>query len=261
MTGVQTCALPISEFSQTKQELLSLAKSGEITEPVLESNKEYQTLLSQTGLSATEAKSNILDLLTPMQRLNASSQGLYSLSKAYQEFTENGYVSANTLESMPDAFKHLKGYDFNVFESIVGDGASAKEEIQKTFNDIIAYYISAQETMKGVTEENKNLYITQLKEMGITNAKEAVNECLRRRENIQKTLNDYMAYIDEKGKADISYLNTLFGGNDNLVNALSTVYSTDYDNWINLLSKKTDAYNQFITAISQSQEKSLSSAL
>lgn len=250
-----------SDFANAKEELLDLAKSGELMAETIESTEDYKTLLKQTGLSAEEAKSKILDTLTTWEQLDGASQGLGKLSKAYEEFKENGYVTANTLESLPDVFKQLDGYDFSLFEDIVGDATSTKKEIQSAFDDILSYYISSQKTLKGITEENKQIYITQLEQMGVENAKEAVNEYLVNQETVKNILDDYEKYIDAKGEADLDYLTNLAGNNTELVNALTSTYSTDYNNWVDLLNQKAVAYNKFIAAIKNSQDATLSSAV
>ncbi|MCI8371074.1 MAG: hypothetical protein HFI75_01485 [Lachnospiraceae bacterium] len=247
------------EFKAAQESLLQLAKSGSITTDVLESTDSYITLLKRAGTSADDAKSRILEMLTPIQKLNAAGQNVSSLSKAMEEFQTNGYVSAATLESLPEIFKHLNGYDFNLFESIAGDSGRTKEEIQQAFNDILSCYLTDQETLKGITEENKQFYISQLEEMGIANAQTSVNEYLANQNALQNMLDTYEEYIRLKGDADINYLQTLSGGNSQLVNALTSTYSTDYNNWVELISKKAAAYNKFVTAIAKSKDKTLSS--
>lgn len=168
-----------ASFSDTANDLLDLAKAGEFTPSVLESTEEYKKLLDETGLSAEEAADRILNLLSGQEKLAAASKGLDSLQSAYTEFKELGFVTAATLESLPDMFKELEGFD--IFSKIVGDPTQGEEKIQQAFNDIINNYIIAQDTLFGLvnaSESEIQSYIANLKEMGITNADELVSSLL-----------------------------------------------------------------------------------
>lgn len=165
-----------SAFSDTAQKLLDLAKYGEITPEVLESTEEYKTLLEKTGDTAEEAADKILNLLSDQEKLAAASKGLDSLKSAYDEFKELGFVTAATLENLPDVFKNLEVFD--IFSKIAGDPTQGKEKIQQAFNDIITHYLISQDTLSGIigaSESGIQSYIANLKEIGVTNAEELVS--------------------------------------------------------------------------------------
>lgn len=165
-----------ADFSDAAQKLLDLAKAGEITPEVLESTEEYRTLLEKTGDSAQEAASKILDLLSDQEKLAAASNGIDSIKSAYDEFNELGFVTASTLESLPDVFKNRENFD--IFSRIAGDPTQGKEKIRQAFNDIITEYLISQDTLSGIigaSESGIQSYIANLKEMGITNAEELVS--------------------------------------------------------------------------------------
>ncbi len=165
-----------ADFSDAAQKLLDLAKAGEITPKVLESTEEYRTLLKKTGDSAQEAAGKILDLLSDQEKLAAASNGIDSIKSAYDEFNELGFVTASTLESLPDVFKNRESFD--IFSQIAGDPTQGKEKIRQAFNDIITEYLISQDTLSGIigaSESGIQSYIANLKEMGITNAEELVN--------------------------------------------------------------------------------------
>ncbi len=165
-----------ADFSDAAQKLLDLAKAGEITQEVLESTEEYRTLLEKTGDSAQEAASKILDLLSDQEKLAAASNGIDSIKSAYDEFDELGFVTASTLESLPDVFKNRENFD--IFSRIASDPTQGKEKIRQAFNDIITEYLISQDTLSGIigaSESGIQSYIANLKEMGITNAEELVN--------------------------------------------------------------------------------------
>lgn len=247
-------AFNADEFSDTKNKLLELAKSGEITSSVLESTDEYKTLLTQTGLSAEAAKSKILEMLTVDEKLNAASQGIGKLATAYDEFKDKGFVTISTLQSLPDSFKELKGYD--AFKDIVGNAKSSSKEIQKAFDEIVTAYIADQQTLSGLTSENKDFYITQLKEMGVANASECVTEYMNNQQKLLQMEQDFINYCNKKGEVSSEWLKNEASKSGTLANSLATTYGSDYDNWCNLLTQKAQAYNAFMSAIAAASKSS-----
>lgn len=237
-----------------QQKLLDLAKSGEITASTLESTDEYASLLTQTGLSAESAKNQILDMLSVQEKLSGAGNGLDKLKTSYREFKELGFVTVQSLESLPDAFKELEGYD--LFTEIAGDPTQGKEKIQQAFNDIVTQYIISQDTMSGLVdalEAQIQSYIANLKEMGIVNAEEVVNTAVKVLNEENKLINDaekeYINYLDAKEGYDEEYLKSAVSKNSQLAEALGETYKSDYDNWCDLLSKKAQAYNRFVDAL------------
>ncbi len=237
-----------------QQKLLDLAKSGEITASTLESTDEYASLLTQTGLSAESAKNQILDMLSVQEKLSGAGNGLDKLKTSYGEFKELGFVTAQSLESLPDAFKELEGYD--LFTEIAGDPTQGKEKIQQAFNDIVTEYITSQDTMSGLVDASEaqiQSYIANLKEMGIVNAEEVVNTAVKVLNEENKLINDaekeYINYLDAKEGYDGEYLKSAVSKNSQLAEALGETYKSDYDNWCDLLSKKAQAYNRFVDAL------------
>lgn len=258
-----TSALNSSEYKDVKEKLLDLAKSGEITSETLSSTQEYNTLLEKVGISAESAKDQILDMLSAQERLAGAAQGLDKLKSAYAEFKNKdiGFVTAETLESLPDVFKNLP--DFDLFSKIVGNPESGKEKIQQAFNDIVKSYLSDQETLQGLVNADSatiQTYIANLKQMGIANAEEVVrtaNEALNSdNEMINAAEKEYNKYLKGKLKGGEKFLESAASNNSKLKNALGSTYKSDYDNWCDLLSKKADAYNEFVKAIGGSYDDS-----
>lgn len=258
-----TDALNSSEYADIKEKLLDLAKSGEITSETLSSTEEYNALLEKVGISAESAKDQILDMLSAQERLAGAAQGLEKLKSAYEEFKNKdiGFVTAETLESLPDVFKNLP--DFDLFSKIVGNPESGKEKIQQAFNNIVKSYLSDQETLQGLVNADSatiQTYIANLKQMGITNAEEVVrtaNEALNSdNKMIDAAEKEYNKYLKGKLKGGEKFLESTASNNSKLKNALGSTYKSDYDNWCDLLSKKADAYNEFVKAIGGSYDDS-----
>lgn len=255
-----------SDYSDVKEKLLDLAKSGEITSEVLNSIEDYQKLLTETGLSAEEAKNKILDMLSVQEKLSAVDSGLDSLKSAYEEFKDKdiGFVTARTLDGLPDSFKELSGYD--LFSQIAGDPTGDVEKIQKAFNDIVKQYLISQGTFDGLINASSHeiqSYIANLRQMGITNAEEVVNLAKSALSEENRLVNEatkeyydaYSKYLESKDEADLEYVKSAASRSSELSNALGTPYKTDYNNWCNLLQKKAEAYNKFISELGKSYDK------
>ncbi len=250
--------------ANVQEKLLDLAKSGEITPFVLESMGEYAKLLTDTGLSAEAAKKQILDMLSVQEKLVGVANGLDKLKSSYEQFKETGYVTAQSLETLPDAFRELDGYD--LFSEIVGDPTQGTEKIQQAFNDIVREYLISQDTLSGLvnaSESEIQSYIANLKDMGVTNAEEVVNAIIQvpsqENELINAAEEEYMNYLMAKDGYDNEYLNSVISKNSQLAAALGAPYKADYNNWCDLLSQKAQAYNRFMNLLSASQRSSFSS--
>lgn len=249
-----------SDFSEQKEELLELAKAGELTSETLESTEEYNTLLSQTGLSAETAKNKIYDLLTVQEKLAGAHSGLDDLTNSYKEFKDLGFVTAQTLEELPDVFKSLEGYD--LFAKIVGNPESGVEAIQNAFNDIVKEYLIFTQTLNvndlisddfETQQHAINTYIANLKQMGVTNAEEVVNQTVESLKQQQTLLDnaatEYVDYLRGKNDVDLQYIESTASYNSQFINSLGEGYETDYNNWLNLLKDKELAYQRFTKSL------------
>ena len=254
-----------ADFSDAKDKLLELAKSGEISSETIKSTEEYRKLIDDTRLSAETAKNRITEMLSVQEKLSAASQGIEKLKSSYEEFKNIGFVTAQTLESLPDVFKSLPS--FNIFEKIVGNPESGKEKIQQAFNDIVKSYLLEENTLSGLVNASNSevqTYIANLKQMGITNAEEIVKQAQKALNENNRLINAaeleyekaHLNYINGKSKMDADYLTKVASKNSQLASALGSSYKQDYDNWCNLLSQKAEAYNDFVTAVGSAYDKS-----
>ena len=164
------------DFRQSKEELLNLAKAGELSSDTLSSTKKYQTLLEKTGMTAYEASQNIYNLISQSDRLSGFSQNMENLDKAYADFKTNGYNTMDSLSGLKNAFGNLSSY--KSFIKIAGDAKSSTKQIQKAYNTLVDEYLNATGILSILNEQNKGLVQTQLEHLGITNAEEIVANAL-----------------------------------------------------------------------------------
>jgi uncharacterized coiled-coil DUF342 family protein len=252
-------ALNSADLTETKSKLLELAKAGELTPETLKSVKDYKKLMDETGLSVSNVVDGVLSLLDANEKLAAFTKGTSSIKSAYSEYSDKGFVSAETLEGMRSKYSNLKSY--NVFEQLAGDPNSGKKKIQDAFNDLITDYTRTQETLVGVTEKNKGRYIANLKEAGVSNAEQVVNGQIAVNDKYSKLLNDaetkYDSYLNNKGLSTAEFNNKIAGLNAQLVMAMGKGYASDIQNWLDLLKQKAVAYNQFAASINKAGQQNL----
>ena len=256
----------------THDSLQDLARSGQLTAETLQETDGADTFLAQIGIGAEEAAEKILNLLSTQEKLAAFSQGLSGLSSAFEEFQKNKFLSAETLNSLPDAFKNLKSYD--VFSQIAGDPNSGTQKIQNAFDQIVTEYLESQKILDNATSQNKNEIIANLQQAGIGNAKDLVNSYVNSMEEnkplIQGASDEILQYLSNNNQADVNnFIAALQAKNANYTELASALgennaslmakfgnqYGNDLANWISLLQQKQEAYNQFVQEYNNSLEE------
>ncbi len=244
-------------FQEAREKLMMLARSGELTAKSFQEVSGTDSFLTQLDISADEATDKILSMLTSQEKLAGANSVLDKLAEYYGEFQELGYLTAQSLEALPDVFHSLDGFD--VFAEIAGDPSQGADRIQEGFNEITKQYLLSQDTLSGLLDASDSeiqSYIANLEHMNIQNAEEIVNQILTLPENtslLKDAEEEYLNYLANKEGYDTEYLNSVASKNGQLAAALGAPYQADYDNWINLLVKKTDAYNTFVNSINASQ--------
>lgn len=249
-----------ADFADSKQKLLDLAKSGELTSETLSSTEEYKTLLKNTGLDAEKTKDKIYDLLTAQEKLAGASNGINNLSSAYKEFEEKGFVTAQTIEALPDVFKKLESYD--LFTKIIGNPKSGTDKIKQAFNQIVQEYLNYTKVFNSEDLYSDNVeiqqnaietYIANLKSIGITNAEEVVNQTVnsvkQQRTLFNEAEQEYINYLNNKDGVTLEYIESTASKNSQLMQSFGEGYQDDYNNWIELLKKKQEAYQALVAAL------------
>lgn len=165
-----------STFADTKKKLLELAKSGELTPETLESTEDYKKLIDDTGLSAEYCAKRINNLVTAQEKLSNVTKGISSISDLYTQARDEGFVDINDIMSLDNTWKDLKS--FEEFTNIVGSGTYSMSEMQQAFDKLVSGYLNYSDALIKLDETNKDLYIKQLKSVGVSNAQVLVEERL-----------------------------------------------------------------------------------
>ena len=165
-----------STFADTKEKLLELAKSGELTPETLKSTEDYKKLIDDTGLSAEYCAKRINNLVTAQEKLSNVTKGISSISDLYTQARDKGFVDINDIMSLDNTWKDLKS--FEEFTNIVGSGTYSMSEMQQAFDKLVSEYLNYSDALIKLDETNKDLYIKQLKSVGVSNAQALVEERL-----------------------------------------------------------------------------------
>ena len=240
----------------TKEELVSLAKDGTLDEATISNYKNLVKAIEESDLIFDDTSNSIaafleeiaaladkceesleVDLTTdPLSKtrtkLAEAGADLDKLSGSYQEFKELGYVTAQSLESLPDVFQDLEGFD--LFAETAGNPSQGVEQIQEAFNELTAQYLLSKDTLTGLfnaSESEVQSYIANLKQMGIQNAEELVNQVRSLPADIPILNNaeeEYFNYLEHKKGYDADYINSIYSKNSLLLAALGAPYQADY---------------------------------
>lgn len=147
--------------------LTELAESGQLTsEKLLEvdSTGYFENL----GVSAEEAVQKINNLTDAATQLNALSGQISKMSDMLADKKNGTTASASDLAGF-DA--EVRGLDsWTEFEKVMGSTTSTMEECQAAANALASEWINNGNFLANLTEQNRDYYENQLKNMGIENA-------------------------------------------------------------------------------------------
>lgn len=208
------------DFKKSREELLKLASSGELTPYTISSIKEYNALLEDTGLSAEKAYKKIMKIAqSDMSEAdwkttltNARSQ-IAEIKNLKKELKKNG-ESSDFMDTILEKFPQLIGY--------LGDQKGMQEqlnELQKEQEDV------ANNAYMHMVENSESYYST-LKQ------KEA-----------------------EKLKTTSNTINKIVNGNAGLVKALGGYYKVDLSNYASIAKAKATLEKNLITNLASAWSK------
>lgn len=133
---------------------------------------QFKRQTNEVGDSAYKASFQIQSLYNSLSELEKISDKFSKLGSAISELKENGYVSIKTINEIAEAFKGTEGLD-NYISQIAT--ASNTAQLQNSIQGLINSYLNQENVLKNLDETNKQVLITQLKRLGITNAEEVIN--------------------------------------------------------------------------------------
>lgn len=170
-------------LKDTQKNLLELAQAGKLTRDSFNKIPGATTWLQSLGLDIDEViqKINNLKDVDETQQLSSLKSGIKLIQDAFADKRDNKVAGADTLNSMESEFGNLSSW--KNYKRVLGSTTSTLNECRKAQNELASEYINSNnflsKLVKGtgeVDEKTKQYYTSQLKELGIKNAKDVVDQ-------------------------------------------------------------------------------------
>ena len=170
-------------LKDTQKNLLELAQTGKLTRDSFKNTSGATTWLQSLGLDIDEViqKINNLKDVDETQQLSSLKSGIKLIQDAFADKRDNGVAGADTLNSMESEFGNLSSW--KNYKRVLGSTTSDLDACRKAQNELASEYINSNnflsKLVKGtgeVDEKTKQYYTSQLKELGIKNAKDVVDQ-------------------------------------------------------------------------------------
>lgn len=252
------------DYKNTKKEVLELAEAGKLTVSAFEkadggnAKKYFESL----GIGSEEATKKINGTIDSVKQLSSLKTGITSLRDAYTEKKEskNNVVGSDTLSKLEDEFGNL-GKAWTNYKKIAGSSKRNLKDLSSAQNQLAQAYLNSNNFLSNLVDKTgkydesvRQLYISQLKDMGVKNAEEVVDSEIARqlddaaagyaalseqqRETITST-----SELKDKTADELIQLYLEATGSEEAKNALLRL-SMANTNWEDL--DATETYNQLI---------------
>ena len=220
-------AFNAEEFEDTKEKLLELAKSGELSPYTLLSIKEYNSLLEQTGLTAEQAYSEIMKIAQSDMFMenwnntleNARSQ-IAKIDELLTELDDNGQTSSfvdDIISDYPQLLEYL-GDEQELREQLKALQEEQKDVARKAYTQLVSDSETYYNTFKTQETERLNA-LNDTINTTISKNKSLVDTL---GENYKIDLNNYKSITDAKAKLEMELIK-------NSASAWSKFYKVEVD--------------------------------
>jgi TP901 family phage tail tape measure protein len=185
--GYDELAKATSEFTQEQKLLWMTVTAG------ARNGKEAIDLWNKSLAEIDKASTALrrvakeLSFTQSISDLNDLESAINNVGNAIANIDENGKFQLGDLDSIADYFLALETAENKVeYETeavsnalkLLGEGSGSVEEQANAINILADNYLRTSGILDGLTEKNKQLYITRLQDMGIINAETIVEEQL-----------------------------------------------------------------------------------
>lgn len=171
-----------------KKDLTTLAESGKLTEKSFNKTPGAKTWLEQLGIDAETAVNKINELTDNSKPLSSLKTNVKLVQDAFADKRDNGVAGSDTINAMESEFGKLKSW--KKYKETFGSTTSTLNKCRKAQNELVSEYVNSNNFLSKlvkstgeVDEKTKQYYISQLKELGIKNAKDVVDQQILNRQN------------------------------------------------------------------------------
>ena len=171
-----------------KKDLTTLAESGKLTEKSFNKTPGAKTWLEQLGIDAETAVNKINELTDNSKPLSSLKANVKLVQDAFADKRDNGVAGSDTIKAMEHEFGKLKSW--KKYKETLGSTTSTLNECREAQNKLVSEYVNNNnflvklvKSTGEVDDATKAYYTSQLKELGIKNAKDVVDQQILNRQN------------------------------------------------------------------------------
>lgn len=157
-------------------DLQDLADKGELTIDTFKATDGAENYFDGLGISAENAVKYINSLSDKNSQVSAMSKNIKSITEALGNKMSDNMATADDFAGFDATIKELDSW--NEFTTLLGDSTSSMEDCQKAANKLATEYVNSNNTLANLNDANKDYYISNLTDMGITNARTIVEDKL-----------------------------------------------------------------------------------
>lgn len=172
---------------EEKENLLKLAEQGKLTDKVFKKSSIAQTF-TDAGFSIAEATKKINNLADSSKQLSSLKTNIKLIQDAFADKRDNGVAGSDTINAMEPEFGKLKSW--KKYKETLGSTTSTLNECRDAQNKLASEYVNNNnflvklvKSTGEVDDVTKAYYTSQLKELGIKNAKDVVDQQILNRQN------------------------------------------------------------------------------
>lgn len=117
------------------------------------------------------------DFSETISQLNTAKEKLSVIDETYSKLFDEDKttnIGFEDFSSIQEAFSEIEGLDISKYIKQLQEAGQDTEKVTATMQELIGAYLNYSGILENVTDENKELIITMLEEMGIANAEEIV---------------------------------------------------------------------------------------
>lgn len=206
--------------AEAKEELLKLAEAGQLTEESFK-NSSIADTFEKAGYSISEATNKLNGMVEEVKQLDSMRTGISAITSAYDEKKESkkNTVSSSTLNSLGDTLgvSEWSEKDKKVWEdykNTAGNSKKSLSQLKDAQDELASSYANSNNFLANLNSQNKNYYISLLKEMGVVNAEEIVTKKLRKEQKNLSIVKKELGFESE----DL---------NDSTVSEISRMYDSE----------------------------------
>lgn len=220
-----------------------------------EAEKKFQDLLNGMNLTITPE----IETAEAIDELARFESGMKSLSDAYQEYKEEGVVSFGTLSGLGDTFGNIQGVkdEYRELIKLMGTSGTEISAIEAQMEKLATAYLSTIDANKMIiaSEEERQVVIDNLTNMGVQNAEEIVNAKLKAIAEVQEAYGiDVSNYTSAEAAKLAAAMSTVYGvevANSGLVTELANTYGIDLRNFTGTEAEKVEKAKEAAKAIAK----------